>query len=922
MITKITAENSGLYYAPAFELINNALEEAGDPLRINSITEYFNNLKSHIIPLVVNKGKGNEIPGGYLLLMPADEEIFEINANTRAIKVPSDIKKTGVGVYGDHMAEMLVLSIDRYFDNQDLLDTQVAINWNFMGAGEKAPSEVKSVEAFAPNADLNPDKVMFGFIIDKEMTPKKGTLTFSVTFYTQSSGNIDYSLNTLAASVTINDTLPLVDPKTVTSDSNNYIKRFSDSVYPDNTISAIEKPIWKSGDYVDKQYTGLNSVEYFSTQQDLNNDYSTGLTLSAYAVVVPNTADTNYTWSVNPLEAEKGNIPMGRTASFESYKKDYIQVSLPEKDDGNIYYQEDTNKVGKIDTIHPLTYEQAKALRKENEEENTDPFLDLFVKKLEPNASDHLSEDINFNQETIEVSVLPNSNVIYLTSHDELRTFNSSNPSQGAGQWIGLDINTGLESIVGIMWNGYTLTEEDVLEAKSVNLGNGHIIFWVKADTISDGNSRTISLKLNNYKTTTFKVEYKGINNLIFKDNSPLALINKSEAPVFYVKGSTFKAMYAGQYQVKAQAHVNGGSYFEKVLDNADLKVGTEYYVKVNGVYDEEHPVMNEEAQMTRDLGAELYTKANSTRNSEVAESSILTIPAALQPKVTLDIENNNSLFDEFSDDLAWEGVIEDLPNKLKDYTYIDANTLPTVIARIDLESNDARDYAGAFAVELIKSDAPDLTKDKIENAEPAYDFKKLPDDRTFKFYLQEIKEGEYLVRAINRRNGTYSVSDPTATRKIVTSFVAPEMKDITVEWAFWPKDSERPTNFAPIIVNGENPDTENHIRLTRNNHKCTFNIINNTDIDENKYDLKDILVSYYIEEIALENGVISKNTIPDEETDLRTIQDRVALTDDTGNVSFDIDEDQGTYRIKIETRYHGTLRTNYTQPFVVDRNY
>jgi len=39
---------------------------------------------------------------------------------------------------------------------------------------------------------------------------------------------------------------------------------------------------------------------------------------------------------------------------------------------------------------------------------------------------------------------------------------------------------------------------------------------------------------------------------------------------------------------------------------------------------------MNEEAQMTRDLGAELYTKANSTRNSEIAESQILTIPAAL----------------------------------------------------------------------------------------------------------------------------------------------------------------------------------------------------------------------------------------------------------------------------------------------------
>lgn len=917
MITKITAENSGLYYAPAFELINRALEKAGNPLRINSITEYFNNLESDIIPLAVNKGKGNENLGGYLLLMPADEEIFEINANTRTITVPTSIKKSGVGVYGDHMAEMLVLSIDRYFDNKDLLDTQVAINWSFTGAGEKTSTEIKSVEAFAPNADLNPDKVIFGFIINKEMTPKKGTLTFSVTFYTQNSGDITYSLNTLTASVAINDTLPLVDPTKVTSDSDNYIKRFSNSVYTDNTISAIEKPVWKSGEYENGQYTGLNSIEYFSTQQDLNNDYSTGLTLSAYSVVVPNTADTNYIWSVKPLD---GNIPMDRTTTIESYKKDYIQVSLPSKDDGNIYYQEDPNKVGKIDTINPLSWEDAKAIENENEEENTDPFLNLFVRKLEPN--DNLSEDINFNQENIEVSVLPNSNVIYLTSHEELRTFDSNNPNQGAGKWVGLDIDTNLESIIGIMWNGSPLTEEDVIEAQSVNLGNGHIIFWIKAETISDGNSRIISLKLNDYKTTIFKVEYKGINDLIFKDNSPLAIINKSEAPTFYVKGSDFKAIYAGQYQVKAQAHVNGGNYYEKVLPNADLKVGTEYFVKVNGTIDGEHPVINEEAAMMQNLGSELYIKVNSTRNSEVAESSILTIPAALQPKVTLDIENNNNLFDEFSDDLNWEGVVEDTSNKLKDYTYIDANTLPTVIAQIDLDSNDARDYAGAFAVELIESNAPGLTKEKIENAKPAYDFKRLPDDRTFKFYPQEIKEGEYLVRVINRRNGTYSVSDPTETRKVITSFVAPEMKDITVEWAYWPEDSERPTNFAPIIVNGENPDIENHIRLTRNNHKCTFNVINNTDIDENKYDLKNIFVSYYIEEIALENGIISKNTVPDEEADLRTIQDKVALTDDAGNVSFNINEDQGTYRIKIETRYNGTLRINYTQPFVVDRNY
>ena len=33
-------------------------------------------------------------------------------------------------------------------------------------------------------------------------------------------------------------------------------------------------------------------------------------------------------------------------------------------------------------------------------------------------------------------------------------------------------------------WNGYELTQADVDEAASVNLGAGHIIFWAKAETL------------------------------------------------------------------------------------------------------------------------------------------------------------------------------------------------------------------------------------------------------------------------------------------------------------------------------------------------------------------------------------------------------------------------------------------------------
>lgn len=68
---------------------------------------------------------------------------------------------------------------------------------------------------------------------------------------------------------------------------------------------------------------------------------------------------------------------------------------------------------------------------------------------------------------------------------EDLVTFPSSNAAQGEHKWIGLDIDTGLETIVGATWNGSELTAADEEEAAGLGLGAGHIVFWTKADVIS-----------------------------------------------------------------------------------------------------------------------------------------------------------------------------------------------------------------------------------------------------------------------------------------------------------------------------------------------------------------------------------------------------------------------------------------------------
>ena len=68
---------------------------------------------------------------------------------------------------------------------------------------------------------------------------------------------------------------------------------------------------------------------------------------------------------------------------------------------------------------------------------------------------------------------------------EDLITFPSSNPAQGEHKWIGLDIDTGLETIVGATWNGAELTAADAEEAAGLGLGAGHIVFWTKAEAIA-----------------------------------------------------------------------------------------------------------------------------------------------------------------------------------------------------------------------------------------------------------------------------------------------------------------------------------------------------------------------------------------------------------------------------------------------------
>lgn len=243
MITKIN--NTKELYRAQFDAINNAFQEAGQSTRINSLEDYFSNIRQ----IAQLTKKGSDVKGKFLI-MPLDEPFFEIDANARVINIPANFKKNGIGVQNDHWAEILYFKVDRYYDYQDLAALNIFINWQFIPAGNKsAEPEIIESKAFAPDPDFDPNHLVFGWVVDRHMTPSKGTLKFSVTFTDSVHPGVaqGYQLSTLVASVNVNEGLtPSPDAQIITTNDNDFFSRITNSaIHSDGIDGVLGAVSWK-----------------------------------------------------------------------------------------------------------------------------------------------------------------------------------------------------------------------------------------------------------------------------------------------------------------------------------------------------------------------------------------------------------------------------------------------------------------------------------------------------------------------------------------------------------------------------------------------------------------------------------------------------------------------------------------------------
>ena len=108
----------------------------------------------------------------YELRIPSDEPIYKVDLNTRVINAPKFLS-----VETDHDAELIYFSIDRYFENVDLLTCAGLVLF------KNAKNEEYAYLIPAYDVVTEPGKIIFGWNIQGAVTKYSGNVQFAFKFY-------------------------------------------------------------------------------------------------------------------------------------------------------------------------------------------------------------------------------------------------------------------------------------------------------------------------------------------------------------------------------------------------------------------------------------------------------------------------------------------------------------------------------------------------------------------------------------------------------------------------------------------------------------------------------------------------------------------------------------------------------------------
>lgn len=424
----ITKDNFKMYQS-LYEKINQALGFDGssdDKQKITDINDYFMELDKIRDYVVGSNGDpSNPENDPIFLIMPGDgesEQLFEIDANSRKIAIPSDFARNGVGVQGDELAEIIYFSIDRYFDIIDLYDKDIFIQWEGPDGDHGLSAVINKTLSYEAG------KVVFGWPITSEITKKAGNVKFAVRFYERQTINnkptLVYSFSTLTANIKINPALDFIidDENSISAviiDKNRLIYnnlRKSNDVGVD--VPAVI-PTFDLNNFIPQLGEYDLGAVFQGRAFFTNNDNENGMGTISYAWqrrnrtndVVEIINDTPKYVAVEEDEVKNDNdtyfIKNSLTDTWEPYKG-----NLP-AEDGIIVYKLFASITPEEAGKYHLIARNYAGRGNESEAVSETPWIISFAKEPVLNYEAHIKLDENFEGITIEVTAPDNGELSY-----------------------------------------------------------------------------------------------------------------------------------------------------------------------------------------------------------------------------------------------------------------------------------------------------------------------------------------------------------------------------------------------------------------------------------------------------------------------------------------------------------------------------
>lgn len=106
------------------------------------------------------------------------------------------------------------------------------------------------------------------------------------------------------------------------------------------------------------------------------------------------------------------------------------------------------------------------------------------------------------NNDMVKSIIMNGSSATINVDVDELVAFPSSDPNQGTHKWIALEVDTGRNSILGVSYNGFALTQQDVNDAYATGCAVGSFVLYIKADEVVS-TPKTFTLATNGFEDIT-----------------------------------------------------------------------------------------------------------------------------------------------------------------------------------------------------------------------------------------------------------------------------------------------------------------------------------------------------------------------------------------------------------------------------------